>query len=312
MRRMPLLVIELRSWIAPNDRFNVAHAYRSIDARIDPRSAQAMRERFNIGQIATLVNKRDVKPSDTSVTKTWIVLERIRIVSFARAHHRQKCASMNRAKRKRSIFLNRKRPIRIARPRAFGCRHSSGAKCAFTHWLNHGTGDGSRIACYRSPMRICFRKVSDERHLLEIARADGSIESVEYETRSYLMHDLLHFAVESEARLGSGFWGLLANGKTLADMNDRTGKAMAGDSAELGSIEQIVGVLSRVVKGVPTADIVATLRLTASSCGTALPEWVSEPLIDAVRERMRQLSGEWNATPCGKSLNLQWPALPIS
>lgn len=40
------------------------------------------------------------------------------------------------------------------------------------------------------------------------------------ETRSYLVHDLLHYAVESEAGLSGGFWGNLARGKTLADMND--------------------------------------------------------------------------------------------
>ena len=81
-------------------------------------------------------------------------------------------------------------------------------------------------------MKIAFHKIDAERHALVIERG-GRTERVECETRSYLVHDLLHYAVESEAGLDGGFWGHLARGKTLADMNDRTGKALAGQAPEL-------------------------------------------------------------------------------
>ena len=58
-------------------------------------------------------------------------------------------------------------------------------------------------------VRLSFVKMTDERHALEVVRDDGRRERVECETRSYLMHDLLHFAVESEA---GGLWGRLAAG----------------------------------------------------------------------------------------------------
>lgn len=48
-------------------------------------------------------------------------------------------------------------------------------------------------------MRIAFTKLTQDRHRLEIRREDGSTESVELETRSYLLHDLGHYAVEAEA-----------------------------------------------------------------------------------------------------------------
>jgi hypothetical protein len=46
-------------------------------------------------------------------------------------------------------------------------------------------------------VRIAFRKISDERHALAIVRDDGAREEIECETRSYLRHDFLHYAVES-------------------------------------------------------------------------------------------------------------------
>ena len=56
-------------------------------------------------------------------------------------------------------------------------------------------------------MRILLRKVSDQRHELAIVRRGGGRESVSCETRSVLLHDFLHFAVESAVGLTSGFWG---------------------------------------------------------------------------------------------------------
>ena len=48
-------------------------------------------------------------------------------------------------------------------------------------------------------MRIGFRKLTDERHELAIVRDGGAREAVECETKSLLVHDFLHYAVELEA-----------------------------------------------------------------------------------------------------------------
>jgi hypothetical protein len=156
-------------------------------------------------------------------------------------------------------------------------------------------------------MRIELRKLSDERHVLSIVRTRGEVESVECETRSFLLHDLLHYAVESEAGLASGFWGQLEGGRTLADMNDRTGKARGIASAELEAIEQLVGALHGVTKDVPAPDLVAGMHRFASALGATLPEWLTEDLVVRVKERMRRLVGHWRATPNGGSMQLDWP-----
>jgi hypothetical protein len=157
-------------------------------------------------------------------------------------------------------------------------------------------------------MRILFRKHTDERHTLEIVQDGGRREGVECETRSYLLHDLLHYAVESEAGLGGGFWGNLERGKTLADMNDRTGQAMISAAPEMAVIERIVGALSAAAKGMPAARMVALMGEYAQSLDTTLPAWLTERLVVAVQERIRRLIGEWKATPYGGTMELAWPA----
>jgi hypothetical protein len=152
-------------------------------------------------------------------------------------------------------------------------------------------------------MRIAFRKLTDERHELAISRDPGSWETVECETRSYLTHDLLHYAVEVEAGVQSGFWGRLAAGATIAEMNDRT-RPM---DDEMAAIEQVVGALTASVKGRSAAEVIAGMNRFASSLGASLPRWLTEGFVLAVQKRMRQLLGRWKATPRGSVLDLTWP-----
>jgi len=163
-------------------------------------------------------------------------------------------------------------------------------------------------------LRITFRKITDERHALEVTRGGGCTESVECETRSYLVHDLLHYAVESEARLQGGFWGSLAAGKTLAQMNDRNARAGtasppfgAGIAGEMGAIERIVGAMHLTTKGRSSREIVDGVRRFYESIGEEAPGWLNEALVDAVQDRMRRLQGAWRATPRGGRLELSFP-----
>jgi hypothetical protein len=156
-------------------------------------------------------------------------------------------------------------------------------------------------------MRILIHKLSDERHLLALEREGGADEQAECETRSLLLHDLLHYAVEAEAGLDHGFWGCLARGRSLDDMNDRSAEAMAGELPQLMVIERIVGALSSIAKG-PSPDALASaLHEYAGALGTRMPEWLTGEFIARVRERMRSLTGHWKATRFGETMELTWP-----
>ncbi len=155
-------------------------------------------------------------------------------------------------------------------------------------------------------MRIELRKISDESHALSIVRAEGQRESVPCETRSTLVHDLLHFAAEKEAGVDSGFWGTLAAGHTLADMNDRTGVALGAAGPDVMAVERIVGPLSAALKGVAPAELVARLRDYLAQTGTPSPVWLTESFVTGVQERMRHLLGQWRAVRLGEAMSLDW------
>jgi hypothetical protein len=156
-------------------------------------------------------------------------------------------------------------------------------------------------------VRVRFHRVSDDRHQLEVIREDGSRDQVSCETRSYLEHDLLHFAVEAEAGLRDGFWGNLARGKTLEQMNDRTGASMAGEVPQLMQIEQVVGAMSRLRDGEPPAALARGFVSYCEQIGATVPSWFDEALVEAAARRMRALQGHWRATPHGETMELRWP-----
>jgi hypothetical protein len=157
-------------------------------------------------------------------------------------------------------------------------------------------------------VRILLRKISGEQHELTIVRSDGRRESLPCETRSVLMHDFIHHAVESAAGIESGFWGLLAQGRTLAEMNDRAGLPSADEAAEMATVERFVGALSGAVKEVPAAHLIAGIRRYASAMDSDIPPWLTEAVVADAQERLRRLIGAWRATPVGAALELDWPA----
>jgi hypothetical protein len=155
-------------------------------------------------------------------------------------------------------------------------------------------------------MRIQFCKISDERYELRIIRPDGSVEAAPCETRSTLVHDFLHFAVEQAAALSHGFWGILARGRTLADMNDRTGMSLGAEAPAIMDVERLVGALSSAAKGVDALDVVAGIRRYYAAMDLVAPDWLAESLVRDVQERLRRLMGAWNATPYGGTMELDW------
>lgn len=158
-------------------------------------------------------------------------------------------------------------------------------------------------------MRIRFRRLSETRHVLTIVRDGDAPQSIELETRSTLLHDLLHYAVEAEARHDGGFWGALARGETLADLNAREASVgVAAAASALAEVELIVGALHGLTHGHAAHEVFSGLTRYAASREVPLPEWVTSQFVAGVAERLRRLRGKWNATPFGETMELPWPA----
>lgn len=157
-------------------------------------------------------------------------------------------------------------------------------------------------------MQIRFTRLTNDRHRLEVVRDDGTREAHEQETRSTLLHDLVHYAVETEAELEASFYGRLARGETYAALTT----AMPAD-AEPAQTEVVVARIQGIAKNDTWSEIepesfaegiVAGFRVM----GNATPAWLTGDLIARVRERLRRVQGQWRATPFHQTLVLEFPA----
>lgn len=142
-------------------------------------------------------------------------------------------------------------------------------------------------------MQIVFTKISDEQHSVCVQRKDGSEESAVLNTRSFLRHDLAHFAVEHELPLKKGYWGSVASGCSLA------GGDMGGP--ELGVAESLAGPVQTLMR--LDAEIEKYLYVLEH----VLEEKASMDLAQRIQERGRKLQGHWKGTHYRAEMILQWP-----
>ena len=160
-------------------------------------------------------------------------------------------------------------------------------------------------------MIIKLTKISRTQHSFEYVRDDKSGEKLELDTKTFLFHDLLHFAVEMEAGLGNSFYGMLASGKKYAELApDKETKAYPVFVGEVAVTERVVGPLSGVVKGdVMQADFMAGIKNIFEAYNERIPFWLTDDFVTRVRDKMRQLLGEWNSLPVGKTMELKFDLL---
>ncbi len=155
-------------------------------------------------------------------------------------------------------------------------------------------------------LTLRFTRVSADRHRLEYLSPDGTGEAFELETRGLLVHDLLHFAVETEAGLRGSFYGLLAKVGGYAELSVGGGAALGG---EIAITERVVGALTGALQAedLDADAFVEQARDYLNIYDERAPRWFTPTLVLAVRERMRQLEGRWRATPFGETLELRFP-----
>jgi hypothetical protein len=157
-------------------------------------------------------------------------------------------------------------------------------------------------------MLVRLTRLTNERHRLELLRDDGTREAVELETRGALIHDLVHYAVETEAGLMASFYGSIAGGKTYAALTMEPSR-----DPEALQTEAVVGRLQGIAKtdawsGVDAASLAESITAGFRAVGHEPPAWLTGDLIARVRERFRRLQGRWRATPFHQTLELDFPA----
>jgi hypothetical protein len=157
-------------------------------------------------------------------------------------------------------------------------------------------------------MLIRLTRLSNERHRFEIVRDDGTREARDLETRGALPHDLVHYAVETEAGLKASFYGRLARGETY----DALTAEPSGD-AEAMQTEAVVARIQGLAKddawlGGDPEELARSITGGFRSLDHEPPAWLTADLIVRVRERLRRVQGRWRATPFHQTLVLEFPA----
>jgi len=152
-------------------------------------------------------------------------------------------------------------------------------------------------------LSLRFTRVSLTHHRFEYRRADGTGEVVEMETSSLLVHDLLHYAVESEADLRGSFYGILGKIGGYEELSVAGGAALGG---EIAITERVVGALTGAMQqdDLDVDAFVVQAREYLDIYEERAPRWFTPAFILAVRERMRQLTGRWKAAPFGETMEL--------
>jgi hypothetical protein len=160
--------------------------------------------------------------------------------------------------------------------------------------------------CYPVAMQIRYIKIRPERYRLECTRQNGSKTSAELETRSFLIHDLMHFVVENRASLSDSFYGPIARGKELVDV---TPKTMREEGASLGeeaqTTEIVVATLQSKGDTSPKARQIGISEYLALS-GLPLPEYLTSEWCEEVMNEHRELMRRWNNMRIGGEIALQW------
>lgn len=159
-------------------------------------------------------------------------------------------------------------------------------------------------------MRIRLTRLGPQRHALEVER-DGRRERVELETRSTLVHDLTHLAVEEAAGIEHGFFGSLAAGQSFAELADGMAGGRPRYPDAMMEVERAVAVLQHLARAdEEPAAVHARIVASLAAQDAVPPAWFTVELVTAVRERLRQLLGHWRATPFGQTLELEWRSRP--
>lgn len=160
-------------------------------------------------------------------------------------------------------------------------------------------------------MRIEFTRRMDGGTTLRCVRADGSISWQNQRGTTALffaLHDLTHYAVETELGFRQAFYGLVAAGWDIADTGGKGARGRLPMEAIL--VEHLVGALDQERASGTTwaaADFDAVLARAAEEWGGAPPPPLTDEALDRVRARVRELASRWAALAPGAVLALEFP-----
>lgn len=149
-------------------------------------------------------------------------------------------------------------------------------------------------------MRLVFTKGSGKADRLELHRPGRAVERIECPKQRIIPHDMVHYAVEHTLQ-ARGFLGRVGAGEAASFR-------MAPEAGS-DAVERLVEVFQGDAWSGSTAspaEMIDLYRVTCDARGCPMLA-VDAPAIEAVRERIAELSARWSALAVGGSLELDLP-----
>ncbi|HEX4630452.1 MAG TPA: hypothetical protein VH188_05760 [Chthoniobacterales bacterium] len=163
-------------------------------------------------------------------------------------------------------------------------------------------------------MIIEFAKQKDGSAVLRCTRDDGSVSWQKQEGKYaafFPLHDLMHYAVETELEFRRGFYGLIAEGWDIAETTGKTPRgALPNETLE---VEYLVSAFSAERASGDTATAAEFNQLaTTFAQAKGMPEahQLSDQELRSVRSRFDELATRWRALPADAAIQLTFPATP--
>ena len=161
-----------------------------------------------------------------------------------------------------------------------------------------------------SRLIVRITKRTDGGAVLKCVRADGSETWQKQEGQHaafFPLHDLTHFAVESELGIRGAFYGLIADGWSI---EETTGKGARGAlPPDAIFVENVVGTLDteRASGSRWTAEEFNenTARFAANG-GRPAPRRLTDDDLARIRKRRAELFEQWRDLPPGQTLELAY------
>ncbi len=157
-------------------------------------------------------------------------------------------------------------------------------------------------------LSIQITKRKDGGSVLKCVRADGSVTWQKQQGRRatfFPLHDLSHYAVETELGFRSGFYGLISAGW---DIEDTEGKGARGPlPSEALTVEKTVSSFDVERAGGTewnTADFNEQGAMYAATHDLPVPPVWTDDDLARVRKRTRELFSEWRGLEAGSTLEL--------
>ena len=160
-------------------------------------------------------------------------------------------------------------------------------------------------------MQIELSKRTDGSVVLKLTRRDGTTDWQKQtgpQAMFFPLHDLTHYAVETELGVPNAFYGLVASGWSI---QDTTGKGKRGPiPTDALFVENVVGTLDteRASGSRWTADeFNENIARYAAQGGRNAPRRLSDDELAGIRRRRAELFAAWQELPAGRTLDLTFP-----